>query len=468
MNGESRKIYLPELLDRLGLDYDLERQKMDCPFCEGKGKIHLSPSNQNPGDWVWRCAKCGKNGGTLHFYGCYVENMTSVTRSDMKELSHKLYGFMGQDSIRVRYQPAKQQVKQIEAADDDTLDQVYQALAALPELQLTSDDEALLLKRGLCHSVIVENQYRSIAPDMVSESRYYDFFKDAGGETTQKAIAKKLGRSPSVKTVCFGLQIADRLVSQGLNLSGVPGFFKFGQYWCFWALPGIMIPTRNKKGQIVIWQIRKKHARHGEAKYVTLTNSALPGTVTGSVSRTHFPLHNANLKVLQPSVYVTEGPLKADVAVHLMQQPAFFMAIPGVSVTKDLYSYIPELKADGITKIYNALDMDKLTNPNVERNSDKLNEGFRLRDLAVEDIYWGADWASHKVQSLSCLGAFAKLSLPCQADFANIYEYLKALIRVFQEAELPYNAPDYRNPKELYYWDTDTKGIDDFLFHNRK
>lgn len=89
----------------------------------------------------------------------------------------------------------------------------------------------------------------------------------------------------------LGLYVANCLEREGHSLQGIPGFFKFGSHWCLTYSPGILIPTRNIQGQIVIWQVRRKY----EPKYLTLSCGSLPGAVTDTVSRCHFPLGNSPL-----------------------------------------------------------------------------------------------------------------------------------------------------------------------------
>ena len=57
--------------------------------------------------------------------------------------------------------------------------------------------------------------------------------------------------------IISGLFIEQHLIKKGLKLDKIPGFFKFGKYWCFRYTPGILIPIRNRYKEIVNFQVRK-------------------------------------------------------------------------------------------------------------------------------------------------------------------------------------------------------------------
>lgn len=455
---------LEELLDRLGLEYS--GSHMNCPFCHGKKTVKLKFD-----DNVWRCAKCEVSGGNKHLYAYVHEGLSPdsypTDRREIAALSKRLSQFMGFDpgpcqqptlSDKVN-RPIRKREK-VFPASDDHLDAVYQALMTIPELQLLPEHKELLLKRGLSEQAIERNGYRSIPESVSLPKLYHDMYLHDGG---------KYPSSRKADSIRLGLYVADKLIQQGLTLKGVPGFYKFGIHWCYWCVPGILIPTRNYKGQIVIWQVRKDKLRSkNEAKYLTVSCQDFPGAVTEAVSRCHFPIGNAPLDS-GASLLITEGPLKADVACHLYGSPVSFAAIPGISTTTDLLSLSPLFLKLGKQEVYNALDMDRMTNANVRRGCEKIRSQFLENGITFSDIFWGDQYAAYKLRQLSLLARRNRIHIhasSCDSVFLKLSEYVKAL-EAAGIAPCPVTAlPD--GTKETHYWDPDTKGIDDFLFSTKR
>lgn len=447
---------LEELLDKLDLDYT--GSHMDCPYCDGKKTIKLKYA-----DSVWNCAKCKTGGGIKHLYafireGIHPKDYPTDTRS-RAALSKRLQDFMGFDAD---YSPSQNQATvkrkkpekvQVPPAADEQLDMVYRAIAAVPELRLLPQHKELLLNRGLSGETIERNGYRSIPESVPVPQLYHDMYLHNGG---------KYPSSRKADSIRLGLYIADTLVQQGMNLKGVPGFYKFGIHWCFWCIPGILIPTRNINGQIVIWQVRKDQIRSkNEAKYLTVSCQDLPGAVTEAVSRCHFPIGNAPLDSDAP-LLVTEGPLKADVACHLYGKPVTFAAIPGINTTTDLLSLCPLFLEKGQKKIYNALDMDRLTNKNVRNGSQELAKKFRAHGIVLEDMYWGNHYATTKYMQLSLLTRKHGLQVT-EPSNANIFQRVDFHAAALDNAGIAHSLVN----GEKYHWEPSTKGIDDYLFSTK-
>lgn len=454
----NRRYSLPELMDRIGFDYDAERGKMDCPFCGKKNKMSLDLEED-----TYRCPKCGQSGGVFHMFTYFVKGYELPKKSSkslLRQVLGELTEYMEGKSLEASPpKPPKPKRPKVPVASDDQLDAVYQAMSKIPALQLTSAHRANLLARGLDNEAIDRNGYRSI-PEIMPVSDYYvKLYEDAGGETRRSHEMNWL----TAKQIRFGLMIAHTIISQGLDVQGVPGFFKFGIYWAYWVNPGILIPTRNIKGQIVIWQVRRdKTPKEGELRYVTSSCKRLPGHVTGSVSRCHFPLENAPVSAEAPFL-ITEGPLKADVACHLYGRPVTFVAIHGIQNTKDLYAHTNVLKKAGIKKIYNALDMDRLTNANVRKGSNAIVAEFKKRRIVVENMYWGTQYATTTLISLLLIANLRKVPVPA-APTDTVFDRLCTVSKALEEAKV--TTLLYRDKKgNTVAWEPETKGIDDFLFH---
>lgn len=447
-----------DLVERLGFEITT-RGNISCPFCtepEKRKTLHLKEE-----DDYWRCNKCKSSGGVLHFYSKYALGYDlPPSKEGRSEVANQLRDFMGDSSAQQTAAPTEKKKKapKVPVASDAKLHAVYSAMAQIPALQLTSDHRKELKRRGLSDEVIERNQYRSIPNNPVVPDCYVEMYETAGGEN----LRSELFSWHSSRNVQFGLMIAHTLVAAGYDLTGVPGFFKFGDKWCLWFMnPGILIPTRNMHGQIVIWQVRQKRT----PKYLTLSCSNLPGTVTEEVSRCHYPLGNAPISPDVPVLF-TEGPLKADVACQLYYSPVVFFAIPGICTTKDLIRNLRIIKkAYNITEVNNALDMDRLTNPNVRNGSRDLVTGIQDLGMTVRDMYWGTDYATRKLMALDLIAKLRKVPVP-EAAINTVFDKLCAVAEALNDAGInPCKVKDASGKSTLYYWESETKGIDDFLMH---
>lgn len=462
-----KEILMSELLDRLGLEYTSRGNLLICPFCGSKKSLHF---NDDKGMWI--CPKCKprSSGKVLHFYARYVLNMDVLpsSKTERGKLSKELCEFMGYESVEPHkaVQPSidKRKANRVSVAPDAQLHAVYSEMQNYPLLQLTPAHRKELLKRGLTAEAIDRNGYCSMPEDFDNVAPYIDLYEKEGGEKTRQKIFAKW-RYPA-KYIQIGLAIAAALLSKGLELQGVPGFFKFGQSWCYWVNPGIMIPTRNIKGEIVVWQVRRKVVRRSDPKYITNHCGSLPGAVTDSVSRCHFPLGNAPMGPDVPFVF-TEGPLKGDVASCLMGTPAFFAAIPGITVIQDFLSHVEDYRAAGVQVAKNGLDMDKLTNPNVREGSEKLMKELQMRGMAVRQMYWGERYARYKLTTLIQLAKLHNVVLPDIAHLC-VFDQLCEMAITLEKANImacQYNRGP--NDKISFYWDPETKGIDDYYLSLR-
>lgn len=468
------EVSLRELADAFGFQYRANG-KMDCPFCGKRRGLKLTFEKQ-----MWNCPHCKTGGGVLHMYAKYQLGWSSIPngREERKALSEEVQRFCGYEpEQRAEPKPwkakAREPIPTIPAASDDVLDLVYRAMADMPELVLTEEHRASLLKRGLSFEDIQRNGYRSIPRSCQIPAMIHELYEALGGDSERKRIFSDYKYPKS--QVLLGLYIAQYLQDRGFSLKGVPGFFLFGkektgQRWCLNYSPGILIPTRNYKGQIVCWQVR---AMKGGSKYLTVSCSSLPGAVNDAVSRCHFPLGNAKLTA-QTVLLITEGPLKADVAISLENRSVAFAAIHGINSTKDLIGLIPFFRSLGINSVYNALDMDRLTNPNVRKGSKELFGTFRSKGMEVNEVYWGKACAEFMLFRFEAVARTYSISYEVPFG-ANVFERLAIVSSVVLEYENPQTEKKL-NPCEYiaadgtvshYYWEPKTKGIDDYQFSLR-
>ena len=103
-------------------------------------------------------------------------------------------------------------------------------------------------------------------------------------------------------------------VAHHANIEGIPGFYinKKG-HWTLAGAPGLLLPVQDFDGLIRGLQIRPDDRPDGMPKYIWLSST---GRFKGRSAKTAFhvsrPPH-AGLKC----VWITEGPLKADIAAFV-------------------------------------------------------------------------------------------------------------------------------------------------------
>lgn len=458
-------ITMTELLDHLGLEYT--RNKLEiCPFCGGR---HTLSFNNDKGMWI--CCSCSphSHGRVLHFFARFIKGMDEIPsgRKERGQLSREMKEFMGRmvtDTEKVSNltpPPKKVKANTIPVVPDTQLHAVYSAMANLPFLSLTKAHRKSLLKRGLTDEAIDFNGYRTMPVDFDDAAPYITLYEQEGGEQTRKKIFGEKWNYPA-RQIQLGLKIAASLISMGHVLKGVPGFYKFGNSWCFWVNPGILIPTRNMKGEIVVWQVRQFR----DPKYLTCHCGTLPGAVTETVCRCHFPRSNAPLSPEVPVIF-TEGPLKGDVSVCLFGKPVFFACIAGIEVTTDLLNHIEDFRTAGIQVVQNGFDMDKLTNPNVIRGSAKLMKEIRMRGMAVQQLYWGDRYARYKLMSLTFIARTRNVLLPENLQTMNVFDQLCAVAKALDDANVKVCKFESGKKKVSCYWEPETKGIDDYYLSLR-
>lgn len=334
-----------------------------CPFC-GDTKFRLGCNIEKGG---YKCFHCGAKGTPLSLYARATQGISVESLNDEKthELIKEMTARCVNGSVPTETEKQRYQHKEIPVAPSSVLDRTYSTLLSLPWLKLTKEHRANLKKRGLTDADIQRNGYASFTVKVseqmaVSAKNASKRFNAIKGELFSYSRMKQ----KTSASVIAGMVIASALLKRGCELQGVPGFYKVQNTWILNLPEGMLIPTRNSGGQVVGIQVR----RDGDAnpRYLTVSANRLPCGVTTGISRAHFPLGNAPL-TKGTTVYLTEGPLKADVALALLEDKnAAFIAIQGVTNTKMLDEVVfPSLKERGITRVTNALDMDKLTNPGV-------------------------------------------------------------------------------------------------------
>lgn len=349
---------IAELLDLKVRRRQPTNMDVDCPFCNhSKGKMNINFVKN-----VFRCNYCDMSGGMIDLYA-KLHRISS--KQAFQEICEILYG--GKESRGYPSKPSMTsmiipELEQRERADLTTRDQTYRML--LSQLILTPSHKKNLLERGLTDNEIMKYQYRS--------------------------------------TPAFGFdQIVASLIASGCQLNGVPGFYtkKNNTYGVQFhkKSSGILIPICALDGRIEGFQIRLDHPTEG-TKYIWFSSSnQFRGASIGG------PVHFIGNPV-DRTVYVTEGALKANVAHSLSGKT--FLAVAGVTHYEALRPAFAQLRENGTTDIVEAYDMDKETNPHVQKACMNMiriaNEyGFHVHRLKWNGSQKGIDdWLQHQKEKI--------------------------------------------------------------------
>ncbi len=299
--------------------------------------------------WVARCP-FHEDGGrpNLVVYANHFHCFACGAHGDVFELVAKLDGISLGEAMRV-VTAAEHLAPALDVpaapsplAPVDQRDAVYRAW--LTQCPLSSAHRAQLLARGL-------------SPEAVR----------AGGYGTW--------------TGGFGRDIAARLCDQGLALAGVPGFAQntMGAWWIR-AMPGLVIPVRDAAGRIQGCQIRADDV--GARRYRWLSSAGKPGGASpGS------PAHCAGFRDVRSGrwLWVTEGPLKADVAHALLGAPV--IGVTGVTAWRRA---LPAIRAarPGVVILAFDQDTDAATRAAVSRNLEALATAVQAIGLPVCTTTW--------------------------------------------------------------------------------
>lgn len=467
----SREFSIPidAVVQLLGLKMDpkskpgAESYNVRCPFC-GDKKYHM---NINRRYNTYRCLRCSgdeRNLGVLDLYGRIRNGERVSVNHNSKELYIQLKEELGNSDVTYAKKEfsSLSEIAEIYPAEDKTLDSVYSALLKLPYLSLTEEHRVNLHERGLDDCDIAQNGYASLR-SVSCWAASHPGYTAARKTFLQNRLSQAKSRYPRLKRISDakiigGMLIASDLISQGLDLERIPGFYTLEVVWSFCLDVGMLVPTRNHLGEIVGLQVRRDNAKEDSPRYITVSSKGLEGGVTKNITRVHFPLANNHLGA-DAEVLLTEGPLKADVAVKLYPGNAYFMAIQGVDNTRELPRISAYLRSEGVSVVMNALDMDKLTNPHVAAASARIRKKFAADNISFIFRCWDSDFAYHR------LGQIKEI---CQANGIPYVNYGRISTNITKNIENLISrdadvstilAPD----ETLSSWRKATKGIDDFL-----
>jgi len=230
--------------------------------------------------------------------------------------------------------------KQVPKAVPDVLDKAYRAL--LSELSLSETHRENLRHRGLADTEVENLRYKTLPA---------------------------YGRR----------ELVTRLQARGIKLARVPGFYLEAGWWQLAGPAGIVIPVRDIKRRVAGIQIRCDKAEHGKYKWLSSRKFNV-GCSPGA------PIHVSGPVSACREVWITEGPIKADIAALRLGHTV--LAVAGVGNWPGVIPIIRELKPE---RAVIAFDMDKATNPAVKLHSEALTACLIKRGIRTFE----ADWDTH-------------------------------------------------------------------------
>ncbi len=322
---------------------------VDCPICNDKrGKMHVNSQND-----TWRCNYCDESGGMLSLYA-KLHNIS--TREAYREISDAMLNGVGLSDYAVK-NPDKPKVETVEdtpMADITVRHNTYTALLSM--LTLSKEHRKHLnTVRGLPDEQIEKLGYKSTPPFYMCRS------------------------------------LASRLLQNGCQLEGVPGFYQKDGQWTIASstyTAGILIPARTREGLISGFQIRLDVPLKNDddppdkpgAKYIWFSSTGKPkGTTSGSPA--HF-VGDPDAGV----VYITEGLLKSDIAHYLMNRS--FAATAGVNNMAQLELLLEQLAQNGTHTLIETEDMDKYRNEASAKGALKVYQLAKKYGMECRGLNW--------------------------------------------------------------------------------
>lgn len=261
--------------------------------------------------------------------------------------------------------------KDLQATPEDLLLHVHEVYTyLLSNLDLTSDHQDNLERRGITIPEILKAQYKS-------------------WPSRRREIIDKCAKTFKGK------------------LEGVPGFWRDEKgVWQLGGTAGLVVPVRDVQGRISALKIRSDKPLTPAKKYILVSSSPAPDPKTGEVKHPcgtaarvclHYPLgapERGKVAVLR----ITEGELKADIASGLTD--VFTVSLPGVRSWKLGLEAVKELQPTERVVLSFDYDKGKAHSTSTGLAADLFEVGkalaslyFCLRDegirVAIED--WPAE-----------------------------------------------------------------------------
>ncbi|NCC69712.1 MAG: hypothetical protein EOM14_16265, partial [Clostridia bacterium] len=219
--------------------------------------------------------------------------------------------------------------------------------------------------------------YSELLSFLTLADRHRDNLLERG--LSEERIARNLYRS--MPETPEARRLLAKLVGMNHELLGIPGFYTRYDEWTVAGPNGFLIPVRDKDGLIQGLKIRLDDETNPARKYRWLSSRdkhLINGT--RSYSWVHVTGNTQSKRA-----FITEGPLKGDVASFLSGD-SLFVCIGGVSAIGGLRETLLSL---GVTEAVEAMDMDQMTNPQVRDAVLAMRkEVQRIRGIKYSKYTW--------------------------------------------------------------------------------
>ena len=328
-------------IDALNLKPRGKKAEAPCPLCGGDDRFRITRGDTVP--VLLACRSC-------------LDLLQGEARAKrIKEITRAVFGDAASPPVRSGngVHPAK---PGIQIADADTLDRAYRIV--LDRLTLSQRHWEDLRRRGLSESFIELAQYRTLP--------------EGQGDAIAGVLLDELGE----------------------DARRVPGVHPVE---CrFIAYPGLIIPVRDARTRIVALRVRKDE---GAPRYSFVSSASVePGPGPGAPAHvpvirptpaTRKDMTPGDVVEYHPTVRVTEGELKADVATALSiereEPPLLTIGLNGPSAFEVA---VPALKALGTETVIVALDSDAREKRPVAAALRRTVDGLRESGFGVELETW--------------------------------------------------------------------------------
>ncbi|OPX89445.1 MAG: hypothetical protein A4E53_01522 [Pelotomaculum sp. PtaB.Bin104] len=334
VKGEYKEFDTIKVAQKLGLRFirngPSDERIFRCPICgdstqhPNKGHLYINAKSGK-----FRCQRCYEEGNAITLWAKFhrINNKTAYMQLC--------------DNVEAGPAPTRPSPAPTPAADINEKNGTYNQF--LKVLSLNQEHKNDLLRRGFTELQISNNLYKSIPQDSK-----------------------------------FRWKVTRYLTEKGFTLEGVPGFFtrngKFGTFWDFVNPPGYLIPVRDVHGRIQALQIKVD-----DGKYIWFSSHGMPNGTTSNA-----PAHYTGGK---GRVWVTEGPLKADVASTFLSAP--FIGVPGIGSWKEADTILESL---GGKELIVAFDSDYRTNPNVAKALRDFITNLKSKGYLPQNATWPASY----------------------------------------------------------------------------
>ncbi len=230
----------------------------------------------------------------------------------------------------------------------------------------------------------INKAYAILLDTLDLSAKHYQHLIQERKLTTAQIYGKGYRTLPDNSRIKIATKVAEKA-----SLYKTPGFYMFkGKKWCLAGPEGLLIPVRNFEGKIWGMQIRPDRPKSG-AKYCWLSSADRPDKKRPDGTGANSVYHVAKAGNSSTKVWITEGPLKGDIASHIIEET--FVCVPGVNawrksdMVKDLVNY-------GVKEVIIAYDADVFSNLYVSKAADKLFKA--LREVGIRTLF--AVWSINK------------------------------------------------------------------------